>query len=610
MYSVTEAYKTKMLDQVQTHRLIGTIDGVPFTDANVIGVSYTNQCSQKNVNIGSVNIGTLKLTFLTDILNRGAYQDVKITLSDSLYLGLDEDDQEVWESVPIGEFYVAEATWTAAGIDITAYDVMSKLDEEIQVQQTSGKIYSFCSYIAQETGTIFGMTEAQCDLLPNGTEVIAPYEENDIKTFRDLLSALAQMAGGFACAARDGSWVIRTFGSAAVVTVPKNRRMTGAEFSDFETLYDTVSFYDVLNQMIRYVGDNDGLVMNLDKNPFLQYGLFTTIEQRALNIVEAIKDMKYTPYKNSMLPAFVALDLGDVISFTDDFSGTTSKGAIMTLTWTYNKSFVVQCFGSNPALRAAQGRNDKNIAGLINRTIENEVTFYNFENIEDIDIIDEVETTIASLAFTATQTTTVKIMHEFILDMLRDVSDQSGYEIRYYLDEELLTYKPYESLGAVVAAIGEDAATVDPVAQSVTRDLFYILRNVTPNIRHTWRVAIVTHGMSQNSTIQAGNAHVTLEGQRLYGEEYYDGLIEVRENITKIALVGMGIKTFTDAAVIDQFTGEPIVVSENITVYDLGTVGIRNLSESILFEMQGGFYIQSETGFNLTSEDGDRLITE
>ena len=610
MYSVSESYRAKMLDQVQTHRLTGTIDGVSFTDANVIGVSYTNQCSQKNVNIGSVNIGTLKLTFLTDILNRGAYQDVKITLSDSLYLGLDEDDQEVWESVPIGEFYVAEATWTAAGIDITAYDVMSKLDEEIQVQQTSGKIYSFCSYIAQETGTIFGMTEAQCDLLPNGTEVIAPYEENDIKTFRDLLSALAQMAGGFACAARDGSWVIRTFGSAAVVTVPKNRRMTGAEFSDFETLYDTVSFYDVLNQMIRYVGDNDGLVMNLDKNPFLQYGLFTTIEHRALNIVEAIKNMKYTPYKNSMLPAFVALDLGDVISFTDDFSGTTSKGAIMTLTWTYNKSFVVQCFGSNPALRAAQGRNDKNIAGLINRTIENEVTFYNFENIEDIDIIDEVETTIASLAFTATQTTTVKIMHEFILDMLRDVSDQSGYEIRYYLDEELLTYKPYESLGAVVAAVGEDAVTVDPVAQSVTRDLFYILRNVTPNIRHTWRVAIVTHGMSQNSTIQAGNAHVTLEGQRLYGEEYYDGLIEVRENITKIALVGMGIKTFTDAVVINQFTGEPIVVSENITVYDLGTVGIRNLTESILFEMQGGFYIQSETGFNLTSEDGDRLITE
>lgn len=610
MYSVSESYRAKMLDQVQTHRLTGTIDGVSFTDANVIGVSYTNQCSQKNVNIGSVNIGTLKLTFLTDILNRGAYQDVKITLSDSLYLGLDEDDQEVWESVPIGEFYVAEATWTAAGIDITAYDVMSKLDEEIQVQQTSGKIYSFCSYIAQETGTIFGMTEAQCDLLPNGTEVIAPYEENDIKTFRDLLSALAQMAGGFACAARDGSWVIRTFGSAAVVTVPKNRRMTGAEFSDFETLYDTVSFYDVLNQMIRYVGDNDGLVMNLDKNPFLQYGLFTTIEHRALNIVEAIKNMKYTPYKNSMLPAFVALDLGDVISFTDDFSGTTSKGAIMTLTWTYNKSFVVQCFGSNPALRAAQGRNDKNIAGLINRTIENEVTFYNFENIEDIDIIDEVETTIASLAFTATQTTTVKIMHEFILDMLRDVSDQSGYEIRYYLDEELLTYKPYESLGAVVAVVGEDAVTVDPVAQSVTRDLFYILRNVTPNIRHTWRVAIVTHGMSQNSTIQAGNAHVTLEGQRLYGEEYYDGLIEVRENITKIALVGMGIKTFTDATAIDQFTGEPIVVSENITIYDLGTVGIRNLTESIIFEMQGGFYIQSETGFNLTSEDGDRLITE
>ena len=154
MYSVSEEYLTKMLDQIQTHKLSGTIDGVSFDESNVIGVSINNRCAEKKVNLGSVNIGTLKLTFLTDILNRGEYYGKTIILSDSLYLGLDENEEEVWETVPIGTFYVASATWSAAGIDITAYDVLSKLDDTLDFTETTSKIYGFCQYIATKTNTV------------------------------------------------------------------------------------------------------------------------------------------------------------------------------------------------------------------------------------------------------------------------------------------------------------------------------------------------------------------------------------------------------------------------------------------------------------------------
>ena len=92
MYSVSNAYKTKMYDQVQTHKLSGTVDSIAFTDSDVVGVSYTNRCAEKKVNLGSVNIGTLKLTFLTDILNRGEYYGKTITLSDYLLTGYDGND--------------------------------------------------------------------------------------------------------------------------------------------------------------------------------------------------------------------------------------------------------------------------------------------------------------------------------------------------------------------------------------------------------------------------------------------------------------------------------------------------------------------------------------
>jgi len=611
MYSVSEAYLTKMFDQIQTHKLVGTVDGIAFDEGDVIGVSLTNRCAEKKVNLGSVNIGSLKLTFLRDILNRGEYYGKSIVLSDSLLVGHDEDEEEIWETVPIGVFYIASATWTAAGIDITAYDVLSKLDETLDISETTSKIYGFCQYIATKTNTTFGMTEQECDDLPNGTEAISPYEEANLETYRDLLSALAQMVGGFAYAARDGSWKLRPFDDLSVVTIPKNRRISGSEFSDYSTYYDTVCFTDIEAKMVRYYGDEQGQVINLGSQPFLQYGILAARERRAETIAESIKAMAYTPFHISMLPAAIALDLGDCISMTDDFSGNTSKGCVMEFTWTYNKSFSIRCYGDNPNLQTAQSKTDKEISGILNTTTQNEVTYYNFTNLDEITIEPDVETTIASLAFTAAQTTTVKIMHEFLMDLTKQLSENSEYEIHYYLDNELVSYKPRESISGVSGSvdISEETYPVDinppdnTVDVAITRDLFYVLRNVAPNIRHTWTVKILASGI-ESMTIGEENAHITIEGQRLYGSEHFDGLVEVREDITRIALVGMGIKTLSESVDVDtDITSNVYDLSDNITVIDLGAVGVNGLGEEVTI-IETWLPLASETHLNFLTEDG------
>lgn len=595
MYSVSEEYLTKMLDQIQTHKLSGTVDGVSFDERDVIGVSVSNRCAEKKVSLGSVNIGTLKLTFLTDILNRGEYYGKTITLSDSLLLGLDENEEEIWETVPVGTFYIASATWTAAGIDITAYDVLSKLDKPMTVTGTSSKIYGFCYYIASETGTNFGMTSEECDALPNGEEVIALYEDANLETFRDLLSALAQMVGGFAYAARDGSWRLRSFDDVSVVTIPKNRRVSGSSFSDYETYYDTICYTDVQQKVVRYAGEERGQVINVGAQPFLQLGTGEAKERRAAVIANSIKAMTYTPFHSSMLPAFIALDLGDVITMTDDFSGNSSLGAVMEFTWTYNKTFSVNCYGDNPQLQTAQSKTDKNIAGIINETTQNEVTYYNFTNLDEINIEPEVETTIASLAFTAAQTTTVKIMHEFLMDMLKDLTVNGSYEIHYYLDNELVTYKPRETLSAVVGTVEvpivpqpaeepyteDKTVSIDPVNISITRDFFYVIRNVAPNQRHTWDVKIITHGIEE-TVIGIQNAHITIEGQRLYGEGRFDGNIEIRENITLIPIGGLALVSITETAPVFDIQNAIIEsAADNMTLIPLSGLDVMDMTEAI-----------------------------
>lgn len=614
MYSVSESYRAKMLDQVQTHRLRGTIGGVDFTEADVIGVSYTNQCADKNVNLGSVNIGTLKLTFLTDILNRGEYQGKTVTLYDSLFLGI-EDDEEVWEEVPIGVFYISEATWNAAGVDIVAYDCLSKLDKKINIEQTSSKLFGFCQYIAQETGTTFGMTEAECDVLPNGTEIIAPYEEANFETFRDMLSSLAQIIGGFAYAAKNGTWKLRAFDDDALFEIPKNRRMSGSSFSDYKTLYDTVMFTDAQAKMTRVVGEGEGLTMNLGTQAFLQLGTYEAKMRRARTIASSISRMNYIPFKASMLPAMICLDLGDVISLVDDHSGDTSTGAIMSMTWTYNKSISVQCYGDNPNLRNGQGKTEKDISGILNQTVQNEVTYYTYTNLDSITIEDETETTIASLAFTAAQTTTVKILHEFILEMARSLGIAGSYEIRYYLDEELVSYKPYESLSPILASVDipvpptspeeEETETIDVDIQDVnfaiTKDFFYVIRDVAPNQRHTWQVRILTHGINQ-TIINPNNAHIVLEGQRLYGDEYFDGTVDVREDFYVVPIGNIGVVSeLEEEPMVDIRNFMRVEASDEFESIKISGIGLITMNDAINIYM---------TRLSLADESHSSILTE
>lgn len=618
MFNVSEAYRAKMLDQIQTHRLVGLLDDTySFTEANVIGVSYKNQCSQKNVALGSVNIGVLKLTLLVDLLDRGDYYGKKIVLYDGLKIE-EESGEDVFEDVPVGVFYIAEAIRTAAGIVITAYDVLSKTDKNLTIDQTSGTLYYFCKYIESETGASFGMTQEECEALPNGSEVLSPYEDNDMTTFRDLMSAIAQMVGGFAYADRLGTWKLRSFDNVSVIRIPKARRMSGTEISDFDSYYDFVSYVDAQTKIVKVIGEGDGLVMKLGNQPFLQYGTPEAITRRVENIVAVVKQMVYTPFKASMLPAFIALDLGDVIELEDDYSGETSSGAVMLASWTYNKSYKVQCYGDNPNLRDAQSRTDKDISGIISQTVQNEVTYYNFANLEPIQFGSDQEVTIAQLYFTAAQQTTVKIMHEFIMEMLRDLSLQGSYEIRYYLDEERVNYSPYESLSPLIITTDvptpeEESgggtvpirADIEPIESTITRDFFYVLRDIQPGIRHSWEVRILTHGIEE-TTIDINHAHITLEGQRLYGEEHFDGYVEAKDMLDLLPVGGLGLVAMSEGTGADS----PKVIVNNVIINQASdNINLMNIAGMDMISLDDAVTILMEY-IALSTEDGDDFMTE
>ena len=584
MYTISDEYRTKMFDQVQTHKLTGVLDtSISFTGEDVIGVNYTNRCTDKKVALGSVNIGVLKFTFLKDLLNRGDYYGKKIALYDSLLIGHDDDETEIWESIPLGVFYIAEATWTAEGmVDIVAYDCLSKMDIPLAIAQTSGYLFNFCKTIELHTGAVFGMAQEECEALNLGNVIISPYEDNDMTTYRDMVSKLAQLVGGFAYADRDGTWKLKAFNNTSVLSIGNTRRFSGAKYSDFQTRFDGISYQDVMTTGETFVvGDPDGFVMELGNNPFLQYGSPGVARARVESIYAIVQTMTYTPFDVAMLPAFMVLDLGDVVSFTNDYTGNTSTGCVMQITWTYNKSFKVSCFGSNPNLRTGQSRADIQSKGAASANKDGRISTFVGSNIQPF-VIDNVKQEILRTMFTTSSSQAVLTLTEVKFDL-----DSPGeVEVYYYLNGEELTYVPKETYSE---------------SGTHTLSLMYPLEGLDKDRRYRFVVKMRT---SSGLVIEPLSARTYVQGTGFDLTGQFDGYIEVED---EIYLIGFGyLEALTSGTEIvsinDSIDAVGSSASDNITFYTIATLSLMSLSDYASILLQGGFPIKAENGEQLVSE--------
>lgn len=609
MYQVSESYLEQMMHHGTRRRLSGTVGSVAFTGNDVVKDSFnisSMATEESDTKIGGVFLGQLDITFVPSFLQKVArdqYKDKEV----SIYIGLlvtEEGEDPTWVDIPIGVYTLQAPKISKQGISVTGYDHMYKLDKKFSIDQSTGTPYSFLSFMATECGVTLGNNQAEIEALPNGTEVLGLHENNDIETWRDFLYWLAQACGCFACADRDGNIVLRKFGVENDVEFDENHRDADVVFSGYITKWTGISVVNIDTQMTMYYGleVDDGLTMNLGANPLLQLGTSEAVNRRRRAVLNAIAEIQYTPfYVNSARDPIY--DLGDEINFTGGLSGNCT-GCVMALTFTLN-NYNFEGYGDDPALVNARSKTDKNIAGLLQNTVENEVTYYNFANVESISFGSDQETTIASLTFTSAQQTTVKILHEFIMDIEADLASDCSYELRYYLDNELVTYKPYERIQGIQSL--EEGETTE---FSICRDFFYVLKDVTPSIRHTWKVNIIAHGI-EGATIDVGNAHVTLEGQRMYGEDYFDGFVEVSEDIMLIPLGNLEFVSTSDTV---EFVFKNVVMptgNDNITLIEISGMQIATITDTIqVFKESLKFKKITENGYPRLTEDGKRRITE
>ncbi len=94
-------------------------------------------------------------------------------------------------------------------------------------------------------------SRATIEALPNGTENLSIYSDNDIETYRDVLFYVGQVLGGFFVINRSGELELRKYGNTPVLTVERKHRFTSS-FSDFITRYTAVSSTNLRIQIAEY----------------------------------------------------------------------------------------------------------------------------------------------------------------------------------------------------------------------------------------------------------------------------------------------------------------------------------------------------------------------
>ena len=593
MRTVSEAFRAKIKDPQRVEHVRGYVGTEPFVDRHIIHLGYQNQCSDsKDVNFGSARIGQLTVTFRGLNIPRYSWRGLKIKLD----YGLEIDDEGTIEWLnDLLTATIAKAEWTDSGMNVTAYDCLAQLDIPVNFEQTSGQIFGMLTLVSNDTGVLLGITEEECAALPNGTEILGLIQPNDITTYRDFVSSIATVVGGFAIATGDGKLLIKSFANSEVVfKFEAKDRVVGSVFSDYITNYDGIVITDASTgaPMYYFAEDAaDGISINIGSNALLQFGTEEVKTDQRQRLAEVAHSIAYVPFQLAILncPVF---DLGDLIECEGGVAGDEKiTCCVMAIDWTFKTTTSMRGFGADPNLTAGKSKTDKALTTALKQSKQDGITFYPYINTAAVSLTTTTQR-LFRVTFATADTTDVEVWHEvkWNVDSLGGDPVEITYE--YYLDGVKIDYEPVD--------------TWNDGYHSMPHPFWFL--EVSGGESHTWEVRAKLNGGTATAAI--GDIHALLKGQKLVGSVKFDGNIEITETYEPFTF-GLEIAPVIDTPVIEMIPVLPITISETYDPFTFG-LEIAPVTESVHLTAETPQYTRTlEDGDDTRiTEDGDPRVTE
>ena len=427
MYPVSEAFLQAVQGNTRKYYWTGKITTVagaeyPFTQEDIVkGSGYITAqcCGNSEIELGAVYAAEMGISLFLDI-DRYTLEEAEVELSYHLRLA-----DGTYEAVPMGIFEVSEANRTVHVLELKAYDRMLRFDRAFNGFETIGTAYGMMALCSTACGVELAQSQTEIEALPNGSELLSIYPENDIETYRDVLYFTAQVLGGFFCINREGKLEFRQYGETPVMEILQKHRFSSS-FSDFVTRYTAVSSTNLRTQTSEYYAleTDDGLTMNLGVNPLLQFGLEETRAELCGNILDALSKVNYVPFDSDTI-GNPALDLGDVLTFSGGQADAQQITCVTSFTVKIGGRQSLKCVGKNPRLSQAKSKNDKNISGLLNQIEAGKIGIHTFTNASEYSI-GETDVRIISIEFASKEENHAQFFGQVVVDVEAQAVEKSA----------------------------------------------------------------------------------------------------------------------------------------------------------------------------------------
>ena len=419
MYPVSEEFLQAVQGNTRKYYWTGKITTAagaeyPFTQEDIVkGSGYITAqcCGNSEIELGAVYAAEMGISLFLDI-DRYTLEDAEVELTYHLQLA-----DGIYEAVPMGIFEVSEANRTVHVLELKAYDRMLRFDRAFNGFETIGTAYGMMALCSTACGVELAQSQAEIEALPNGSELLSIYPENDIETYRDVLYFTAQVLGGFFCVNREGKLEFRQYEETPVIEILQKHRFSSS-FSDFVTRYTAVSSTNLRTQTSEYYAleTDDGLTMNLGVNPLLQFGLEETRAELCGNILTALSAVIGNP----------ALDLGDVLTFSGGQADAQQITCVTSFTVKIGGRQSLKCVGKNPRLSQAKSKNDKNISGLLNQIEAGKIGIHTFTNASEY-TIGETDVRIISIEFASKEENHAQFFGQVVVDVEAQAAKKSAH---------------------------------------------------------------------------------------------------------------------------------------------------------------------------------------
>lgn len=612
MYPVSEAFLQAVQGNTRNIYWTGkitTVAGVEysFTQEDIVkGSGYITAqcCGNSEIELGAVYAAEMGISLFLDI-DRYTLEDAKMELSYHLRLA-----DGSYEAVPMGIFEVSEANRTAHVLELKAYDYMLRFDRDFNGFETIGTAYGMMALCSTACGVELAQSQAEIEALPNGSELLSIYPENDIETYRDVLYFTAQVLSGFFCINREGRLEFRQYGNTPVMEIMQKHRFSSS-FSDFVTRYTAVSSTNLRTQTSEYYAleEDDGLTMNLGINPLLQFGLEETRAELCRNILTALSVVNYVPFDSDTI-GNPALDLGDVLIFSGGQADSQQITCVTSFTVKIGGRQSLKCVGKNPRLSQVKSKNDKNISGLLNQIEAGKIGIHTFTNASAY-TLGETNVRIISIEFASKEENHAQFFGQVVVDAVADAMERTANA-----SGTIVVPFPTSAAGGTDGSTdassdgstdtSEDTSTsADTTDVSVdvslpvtwTEDgkvicyvtfelndaeillhhpvetwhsgkhilsLYYPIENVVPNITNTFNVYLRMENGS--GTVGIGDCIASISGQAMAAAAAWDGKITIEESIGLFAIGGgLQVKNYADVMAVETMELVQRSYSDTIT---------------------------------------------